>query len=116
MATAPVTSLASRLDLKGTTAVIERATLYVGTDTGVSHLAAATGTPSVVIFGPTNPERYAPRGRAVEILAPEASRRLPDIDLRKSQRSSHRPRTTEITVEVVTHAIDRLLPAAGTED
>lgn len=36
------------------------ARLYVGPDTSVSHLAAATGIPVIAIFGPTNPQRWAP--------------------------------------------------------
>jgi ADP-heptose:LPS heptosyltransferase len=32
-------------------------------DTGLGHLLAAAGTPLVCLFGPTNPERWAPRGR-----------------------------------------------------
>ncbi len=35
----------------------------VSGDTGVAHLAAALGTPTVVVFGPTDPARSAPRGR-----------------------------------------------------
>ncbi len=34
--------------------------LYIGPDTSVSHLAAACGTPVLAIFGPTNPQRWAP--------------------------------------------------------
>ena len=36
---------------------------FVGNDSGVSHLAAAAGAPGVVIFGPTDPERWCPLGR-----------------------------------------------------
>ena len=39
----------------------------VSGDTGVAHLAAALGTPTVVLFGPTDPELTAPRG-PVEVL------------------------------------------------
>ncbi len=41
---------------------------FVGNDTGVSHLAAAVGTPTIALFGPTDPAIWAPRGRMVEIL------------------------------------------------
>jgi heptosyltransferase-3 len=40
---------------------------YVGNDSGISHLAAAVGTPVVALFGPTNPHVWAPRGPRVEI-------------------------------------------------
>lgn len=40
--------------------LLERAALYVGPDTSVSHLAAACGVPMVAVFGPTNPQRWAP--------------------------------------------------------
>lgn len=47
---------------------LEKARLYIGHDTGVSHLAAAVGTPSVVLFGPTNPDQWAPKGEHVRVL------------------------------------------------
>lgn len=46
------------------------AAAYVGNDSGASHLAAWTGLPSVVIFGPTDPARWRPLGSAVEIVQP----------------------------------------------
>jgi ADP-heptose:LPS heptosyltransferase len=49
-------------------AILSRCRLYVGNDSGVSHLAAALGVPVVVIFGPTDPEVWAPRGPVVHIL------------------------------------------------
>ena len=41
---------------------------YVGNDSGVTHLAAALGLPVVAIFGPSDPEKWAPRGDRVRIL------------------------------------------------
>ncbi|GKS64948.1 glycosyl transferase family 1 [Nitrospira sp.] len=40
--------------------LLSRAALYIGTDTAVSHMAAAVGTPSVVLFGPSNPVKWGP--------------------------------------------------------
>lgn len=48
--------------------VLAGARLYVGNDSGISHLAAATGCPSVVIFGPTNPSVWAPVGPRLTVL------------------------------------------------
>lgn len=39
------------------------ARLYIGNDSGVSHLAAAVGTPSIALFRTTEPQVWAPRGR-----------------------------------------------------
>jgi hypothetical protein len=41
------------------------ARLYVGNDSGITHLAAAVGTPTVAVFGPTRPEVWAPPGAVV---------------------------------------------------
>ncbi len=49
------------LDLPVLAALLQSASLYVGCDSGISHLAAAVGTPTVVVFGPTDPKVWAPR-------------------------------------------------------
>lgn len=45
------------------------ASLYVGNDSGITHLAAAAGAPVVALFGPTDPAVWAPRGPRVRLLA-----------------------------------------------
>ncbi|MGE0454105.1 MAG: glycosyltransferase family 9 protein [Vicinamibacteria bacterium] len=49
-------------------AVLARAGAYVGNDSGVSHLAAAAGAPTLALFGPTDPALWAPLGRHVATL------------------------------------------------
>jgi len=44
------------------------ARLYIGNDSGVSHLAAASGAPAVVVFCPTGERVWAPRGSCVRIV------------------------------------------------
>ncbi len=48
--------------------MLQQARLAVGGDTGPLHLAAALGTPSIGLFGPTDPARNGPRGEFVRIL------------------------------------------------
>jgi heptosyltransferase III len=47
---------------------LARAHVYIGNDSGITHLAAAVGTPVVAIFGPTDPAVWAPRGERVAIV------------------------------------------------
>lgn len=42
--------------------------LFLGHDSGISHLAGAAGTPSLLVFGPTDPRIWAPRNPLVEVL------------------------------------------------
>lgn len=42
--------------------ILERCDLMITGDTGPMHLAAAVGTPTLAVFGPSDPVRYAPRG------------------------------------------------------
>ena len=61
-------NLAGRLSWDETAALLERAALFVGNDTGAMHLAVACGAPTVALFGPTDPRRYGPYGpRAVAL-------------------------------------------------
>jgi hypothetical protein len=48
------------------------ARVYVGNDSGITHLAAAAGTPVVALFGPTDPRIWAPRGPQVRVIAKPA--------------------------------------------
>jgi len=54
--------LCGQLSLTGCGALLKRAAVFVGNDTGVMHLAAAVGTPVVGLFGPTDPAMYGPYG------------------------------------------------------
>ncbi len=96
--------VAGELTLMETACLISKANLYIGVDTGVSHLAAATGVPCVVIFGPTNPLRYGPRGERVIIVAPEESYAIGDRDLRKNSSSRSEISTQQVTLDDVLQA------------
>lgn len=52
--------LSGQLNFRQLRTLLGGAALYIGPDTSVSHLAAATGVPTVAVFGPTNPLRWAP--------------------------------------------------------
>jgi heptosyltransferase-3 len=54
--------LVGRTDLLTAAAVLRRAALFVGNDTGIMHIAAAAGAPTLGLFGPSHPEQYAPWG------------------------------------------------------
>lgn len=47
---------------------LQHAKLFIGHDSGLSHLAANFGVPSVLMFGPTDPGKWAPRGNHVAVL------------------------------------------------
>ena len=52
--------LAGKLSLPQLCTLLERADVYLGPDTSVTHLAAAVGIPIVTLFGPTNPQDFGP--------------------------------------------------------
>ncbi|MBU0987725.1 MAG: glycosyltransferase family 9 protein [Proteobacteria bacterium] len=58
-------------DLSELTALLQTAGGFIGNDSGVSHLAAFLGLPSVVVFGPSCPDRWRPSGRSVEVVRPD---------------------------------------------
>ena len=61
---------AGKLSLLQTVEIVGRSRLFVGNDSGLMHIAAAIGTPTVVIFGPTDPIKNRPLGNPdiVQIL------------------------------------------------
>jgi heptosyltransferase-3 len=72
---------AKNLPLPHLAAVLEQ-TVFVGHDSGVSHLAAAAGANCILLFGPTDPEIWAPRNANVRVIrAPDGDLRSLDVDL-----------------------------------
>jgi len=47
---------------------IEGSSLFVGNDSGVTHLAAFLGVRTLAIFGPSDPDRWAPLGSRVQVV------------------------------------------------
>ena len=68
-----------RIDLVGSVglleiyACLERAALYVGNDSGLMHMAAAAGIPTLGLFGPSREDLYAPWGRLTAVVRPPLS-------------------------------------------
>lgn len=76
MATPVLTALPQALDLVGkldlpeVAAVLARAAIFIGNDSGLMHLAAAAGAPTLGLFGPTPSDEYGPAGpKAQAVLA-----------------------------------------------
>lgn len=84
-------------------AVIRRAKLFIGGDTGPMHLAAALNVPVVAIFGPTDPARNGPYGNPSIVLRDPASKTS------LSHTSKADPGLLNITVDQVISAARRLL-------
>jgi len=55
--------LVGKVDLLTAAAVLRRCSLFIGNDTGLMHVAAAAGTPTLGLFGPSPTDQYAPWGQ-----------------------------------------------------
>jgi ADP-heptose:LPS heptosyltransferase len=70
----PVLNLAGRASLAETAAIIDRAACVVSGDSGVLHIAAGLGRPTVALFGPSSVAKWAPRGgRHITLLKADCS-------------------------------------------
>lgn len=66
MKTRPI--LLRELELPRLASLLRRCRLFVGNDSGVSHLSALLGIPTIAIFGPSDPTIWGPRGKRVVII------------------------------------------------
>jgi len=74
--------LAGRLSLSEAAACLARLTLFIGNDSGLMHLAAAGGAPTLGLFGPSPADEYAPAGRrAGHVAAPGPAGAAPMVGL-----------------------------------
>lgn len=81
----PFVDLSGRVDLLTLTALIKRAKLLTTVDSAPMHLAAATATPQVVLFGPTNPLHWGPRFTPALIL--QAGQQGPVTEFNRKQKA-----------------------------
>jgi ADP-heptose:LPS heptosyltransferase len=58
----PLLNLSGKLDLLTTSAVLKKAQLFIGNDSGLGHIASAVNVNTFTIFGPGEPNRYRPWG------------------------------------------------------
>lgn len=100
--------LGRKLDLLAAAALLERATVCIGNDNALTHIAAAVGAPTLTLFGPTDERFRAPhgprtrtlRGRPLEEIAA-----LPMLDERAAME--------DVSVDAVEAAALDLLHAGG---
>jgi ADP-heptose:LPS heptosyltransferase len=90
----PRVRFAKSLPLPTLAAVLEQ-TVFVGHDSGISHLAAAAGAKSILLFGPTDPAVWAPLNENARVI------RAPDKDLQR------------LDVDLVREALDHELMRIG---
>lgn len=90
-------------------ALLSRCDLYLGNDSGLTHLAAALGVPSAALFGPSDPVQWAPRGRRV-IVARQDVACSPCSDYERKV-CPHRRCLTEFEPDEVIAKLESLRPA-----
>lgn len=83
--------VARDLTVETLAAMLRRCAAFAGNDSGVTHLAALVGCPTVAIFGPTDPAVWRPLGRRVSVVRARSGR------------------TEDVRVEVAASALRRLL-------
>lgn len=100
-------------DLPSTAAALARCQLYIGNDSGLMHMAAAVGTPTLGLFGPTDDRRYRPWGEQCDFVrAPQGWREL--IDAVDSGTVPGDRLMDGVTVEMAQEAAERLLTRTET--
>jgi heptosyltransferase-1 len=89
-------------DVAGLVALLRRADLFVGGDSGPTHLAAALAVPTVALFGPTDPARNGPWGAGAKVV-------LRDAEAVTSYKRTALSEMGKISVEQVAEAVRDLL-------
>jgi heptosyltransferase-2 len=65
-------NIAGRCTVEELVAVLRGARLVIGNDSGPVHISAASGVPTVTVFGSTSPKWTAPRGKSSVVIAGSA--------------------------------------------
>ncbi|KQV55332.1 MULTISPECIES: glycosyltransferase family 9 protein [unclassified Caulobacter] len=99
--------LTGKVDLLTAYACLRRARLFIGNDSGLMHIAAAAGAPTIGLFGPSDERRYAPWGdKAVAVRGPRSFDQFLAIDPDLTQAIRH---MSDLPVATVVKAAKALL-------
>jgi len=99
------------MDLAQLAALLRRCDLYLGNDSGVSHLASALGVKTVALFGPTDPRRWAPWGRTTTVITQKV--KCSPCSAQQVKSCAHRKCLTTLRPTHVIHKLEDLLPERG---
>ena len=99
--------LVGKADLLTAYACLKRASLFIGNDSGLMHLAAAAGCPTVGLFGPSDDRLYAPWGPHSRVVrGPRTFEQFKEVDPGLNQTIGH---MLDLKVEPVVEAATDLL-------
>ncbi len=103
--------LVGRVDLLTAHACLKHARIFIGNDSGLMHLAAAAGTPTIGLFGPSDERLYAPWGKNTRVVrGPREFEQFKALDPNLNQSISH---MMDLPISQVTQAARELLEATG---
>lgn len=102
-----VHNLAGSTDLADLGALVRRCSLFIGVDSAGIHIAAAAGTPTVAIYGPSVPETWAPRGENHLVVR----KKWECVPCKETgcQRSMRSRCLDELTVDEIVEAVQQLV-------
>jgi ADP-heptose:LPS heptosyltransferase len=114
-----IVTLPLRGSLGASAAILSKSAFYVGTDSGLAHLAAAVGRRAITLFAPADPDRVCPFANRDLVVQPEGLTDLAFLYPWESTRPALRPGRLDdiqrITVEQVMVKI-RMVGHRATED
>ncbi|MET3663737.1 glycosyltransferase family 9 protein [Caulobacter sp. 1776] len=110
--------LTGKVDLLTAYACLRRARLFIGNDSGLMHIAAAAGAPTIGLFGPSDERRYGPWGdKAEAVRGPRSFDQFLAVDPDLTQAIRH---MSDLPVATVVKAAKALLartePAASPQE
>jgi ADP-heptose:LPS heptosyltransferase len=105
--------LVGRLSLPEVAACLSRAALFVGHDSGLMHLAAAAGAPTLGLFGPTPADEYAPAGRHSAVVI-AMGREMADLPVDRAFAAAERLIARVTTIRTTTPRSAKFTSAMST--
>jgi heptosyltransferase-2 len=92
-------------DLRNAVLALAAADVAVSNDSGLMHVAAAIGTPTVAIFGPTSPWHWRPLNPLAAVLEPPGDEEARALAREKGNDAVRHRRTADVAVETVLEAV-----------